>query len=114
MLPERARGQRSRAARRSASSSPKKLAKRSAGETLYILDEPTMCLHYEDVRKLLEVLYRVIEHILVAEYVLNLGPGGTVCRGEVSAQGAPEEVRRSRRAIRGSNSLHAEVRGAGE
>ena len=83
----------------------KELAKRSTGQTLYILDEPTTGLHFEDVRKLLEVLHRlveqgnsvvVIEHnldvIKTADHVLDLGPGGGVRGGEVVAQGAPEEV----------------------
>ena len=83
----------------------KELAKRSTGQTLYILDEPTTGLHFEDVRKLLEVLHRlveqgnsvvVIEHnldvIKTADYVLDLGPGGGVRGGEVVAQGTPEEV----------------------
>ncbi|KZX51435.1 excinuclease ABC subunit A [Erythrobacter sp. HI00D59] len=83
----------------------KELAKRSTGQTLYILDEPTTGLHFEDVRKLLEVLHRlveqgnsvvVIEHnldvIKTADYILDLGPGGGVRGGEVVAQGTPEEV----------------------
>ncbi|KZX88438.1 excinuclease ABC subunit A [Erythrobacter sp. HI0019] len=83
----------------------KELAKRSTGQTLYILDEPTTGLHFEDVRKLLEVLHRlveqgnsvvVIEHnldvIKTADHVLDLGPGGGVRGGELVAQGTPEEV----------------------
>ncbi len=83
----------------------KELARRSTGQTLYILDEPTTGLHFEDVRKLLEVLHRlveqgnsvvVIEHnldvIKTADYVLDLGPGGGVRGGEIVAQGTPEEV----------------------
>ena len=83
----------------------KELAKRSTGQTLYILDEPTTGLHFEDVRKLLEVLHRlveqgnsvvVIEHnldvIKTADHVLDLGPGGGVRGGEVVAQGVPEHV----------------------
>ena len=83
----------------------KELAKRSTGQTLYILDEPTTGLHFEDVRKLLEVLHRlveqgnsvvVIEHnldvIKTADHVLDLGPGGGVRGGEVVARGTPEEV----------------------
>ena len=85
----------------------KELAKRSTGQTLYILDEPTTGLHFEDVRKLLEVLHRlvdqgnsvvVIEHnldvIKTADHILDLGPGGGVRGGEVVAQGTPEDVAR--------------------
>ena len=83
----------------------KELSKRSTGRTLYILDEPTTGLHFEDVRKLLEVLHElvdqgnsvvVIEHnldvIKTADHVLDLGPGGGVRGGEIVAEGTPEEV----------------------
>jgi len=92
----------------------KELAKRSTGQTLYILDEPTTGLHFEDVRKLLEVLHRlvdqgnsvvVIEHnldvIKTADYILDLGPGGGVRGGEIVAQGVPEEVARNPRSYTG-------------
>ncbi len=83
----------------------KELSKRSTGQTLYILDEPTTGLHFEDVRKLLEVLHRlveqgnsvvVIEHnldvIKTADHILDLGPDGGVRGGEIVAEGTPEEV----------------------
>ena len=83
----------------------KELSRRSTGQTLYILDEPTTGLHFEDVRKLLEVLQRlvdqgnsvvVIEHnldvIKVADWILDLGPEGGVRGGEIVAQGTPEDV----------------------
>jgi excinuclease ABC subunit A len=83
----------------------KELARRSTGQTLYILDEPTTGLHFEDVRKLLEVLHRlveqgnsvvVIEHnldvIKTADWILDLGPGGGVRGGDVVAEGTPEQV----------------------
>ena len=83
----------------------KELARRSTGQTLYILDEPTTGLHFEDVRKLLEVLHRlveqgnsvvVIEHnldvIKTADWIIDMGPEGGVRGGEVVAQGTPEQV----------------------
>jgi len=83
----------------------KELARRSTGQTLYILDEPTTGLHFEDVRKLLEVLHRlvdqgnsvvVIEHnldvIKTADWLLDLGPEGGVRGGELVAEGTPEQV----------------------
>ncbi len=85
----------------------KELSKRSTGQTLYILDEPTTGLHFEDVRKLLQVLHRlveqgnsviVIEHnldvIKTADHILDLGPEGGVRGGKIVAQGTPEEVAR--------------------
>ncbi|GAB5488787.1 MAG: excinuclease ABC subunit UvrA [Parasphingorhabdus sp.] len=83
----------------------KELSKRSTGQTLYILDEPTTGLHFEDVRKLLQVLHRlveqgnsviVIEHnldvIKTADHILDLGPEGGVRGGKIVAEGTPEQV----------------------
>src|SRR5712672_1172512 len=85
----------------------RELAKRDTGKTLYLLDEPTTGLHFEDVRKLLAVLGRltesgntvlVIEHnldvIKTADYVIDLGPEGGSGGGQVIASGTPEEVAR--------------------
>jgi len=81
------------------------LAKRDTGKTLYILDEPTTGLHFEDVKVLLEVLNRliergntvlVIEHnmdvIKVADHIIDLGPDGGERGGQVVCEGAPEEI----------------------
>ena len=83
----------------------KELSRRATGRTLYILDEPTTGLHFEDVRKLLEVLHRlveggntvlVIEHnlevIKTADWILDLGPDGGTGGGRMVAEGPPEEV----------------------
>jgi len=83
----------------------KELSKRSTGRTLYILDEPTTGLHFEDVRKLLEVLHElvdqgnsviVIEHNLdvvkTADHIIDIGPEGGDGGGQIVAKGTPEEV----------------------
>jgi excinuclease ABC subunit A len=83
----------------------KELAKRSTGRTLYILDEPTTGLHFEDVRKLLEVLHElvdqgntvvVIEHNLdvvkTADHIIDIGPEGGDGGGMIVAEGTPEQV----------------------
>jgi excinuclease ABC subunit A len=92
----------------------KELARRSTGQTLYILDEPTTGLHFEDVRKLLEVLHRlveqgnsvvVIEHnldvIKTADWIIDLGPEGGVRGGEIVAVGTPEQVVKEPRSFTG-------------
>ncbi len=83
----------------------KELSRRSTGKTLYILDEPTTGLHFEDVRKLLEVLHAlvdqgnsvvVIEHnldvIKTADWIIDMGPEGGVKGGRIVAEGTPEVV----------------------
>ena len=83
----------------------KELSRRSTGQTLYILDEPTTGLHFEDVRKLLDVLHRlvdqgnsvvVIEHnldvIKTADWIIDMGPEGGVKGGQIVAEGTPEQV----------------------
>jgi len=90
------------------------LAKRSTGHTIYLLDEPTTGLHFEDVRRLLTVLSRlvdqgntvlVIEHnldvIKTADWLIDLGPEGGSGGGEIVAVGPPEEVARNTRSHTG-------------
>ncbi len=83
----------------------KELSKRATGKTLYILDEPTTGLHFEDINKLLKVLHQlveqgnsvvVIEHnldvIKTADYIIDIGPEGGDGGGKIIAKGTPEEV----------------------
>ena len=83
----------------------RELSKRDTGNTLYILDEPTTGLHFEDIRQLLEVLHRlrdggntvvIIEHnldvIKTADWLIDLGPEGGSGGGQIIATGTPEEV----------------------
>ena len=92
----------------------KELSRRATGNTLYILDEPTTGLHFEDVRKLLEVLHAlveqgntvvVIEHnlevIKTADWIIDLGPEGGDKGGEIVATGTPEQVVREKRSYTG-------------
>jgi excinuclease ABC subunit A len=90
------------------------LSRRATGRTFYILDEPTTGLHFDDIRKLLAVLERlvssgntvvVIEHQLdvvkTADWIIDLGPEGGDAGGEVVAAGPPEEVAATPRSYTG-------------
>lgn len=92
----------------------KELSKRGTGKTIYILDEPTTGLHFEDINKLLQVLNRlveggntviVIEHnldvIKSADHIIDLGPEGGTKGGEIVATGTPEEVAANKKSYTG-------------
>ncbi len=93
----------------------RELVKRSTGRTMYVLDEPTTGLHFDDIKKLLAVLHRfvdsgntviVIEHnldvIKTADWVIDLGPEGGAGGGRVLVEGTPERVARSKRSFTGA------------
>jgi excinuclease ABC subunit A len=88
------------------------LAKRDTGKTIYILDEPTTGLHFEDIRVLLEVLNKlvekgntviVIEHnldvIKVADHIIDVGPEGGKNGGQILCEGTPEEIIKNRKSF---------------
>ncbi len=90
------------------------LSKVGTGNTLYVFDEPTTGLHFEDVRVFLDVLNKLVdkgntvimvEHnldvIKVADYVVDLGPGGGEHGGEVIAEGTPEEIAKNKKSLTG-------------
>ncbi len=92
----------------------RELSKRQTGRTLYLLDEPTTGLHFDDVKKLLEVLHRLADHgntviaiehnldvIKAADWIIDLGPEGGEHGGEIVAQGTPEDLMRSDRSYTG-------------
>jgi excinuclease ABC subunit A len=92
----------------------KELSKRATGRTIYILDEPTTGLHFEDVRKLLDVLQRlvdlgntviIIEHnldvIKSADWLIDLGPEGGAGGGQIVATGTPEQVAKNKKSYTG-------------
>jgi excinuclease ABC subunit A len=92
----------------------RELSKRDTGSTLYILDEPTTGLHFEDIKQLLEVLHRlrdhgntvvIIEHnldvIKTADWIVDLGPEGGSGGGEIIATGTPEDVARNKGSFTG-------------
>ena len=92
----------------------RELSKRQTGKTLYLLDEPTTGLHFDDVRKLLDVLHRltnlgntivIIEHnldvIRNADWIIDLGPEGGEEGGKIVGQGTPEQVARNKKSYTG-------------
>src|SRR6059036_3300123 len=92
----------------------KELSRRATGKTLYLLDEPTTGLHFDDVKKLLEVLNRltalgntviIIEHNLdvtkTADWIIDLGPEGGAQGGRVMAAGTPEQIALSKKSYTG-------------
>ena len=92
----------------------RELSKRQTGKTLYLLDEPTTGLHFDDVKKLLDVLHRltdlgntvmIIEHnldvIRNADWIIDLGPEGGEEGGRIVAQGTPEQVARKKKSYTG-------------
>jgi excinuclease ABC subunit A len=92
----------------------KELSKRQTGRTLYLLDEPTTGLHFEDVNKLLEVIHRltdlgnsviIIEHnldvIRSADWIIDLGPEGGEDGGRLVAQGTPAQISKNRKSYTG-------------
>jgi excinuclease ABC subunit A len=92
----------------------RELSKRQTGKTLYLLDEPTTGLHFDDVNKLLEVLHRltdlgnsviIIEHnmdvIRNADWIIDLGPEGGEDGGRIVAQGTPEQIARAKKSYTG-------------
>jgi excinuclease ABC subunit A len=92
----------------------RELSKRQTGKTLYLLDEPTTGLHFDDVKKLLDVLHRltdlgnsiiIIEHnldvIRNADWIIDLGPEGGEEGGRIVAQGTPEQVAKVKKSYTG-------------
>jgi len=97
----------------------RELSKRQTGRTLYLLDEPTTGLHFDDVKKLLDVLHRltdlgnsiiIIEHnmdvIRNADWIIDLGPEGGEEGGRIVAQGTPEQIARCRKSYTGQALAH--------
>ena len=104
----------------------RELSKRQTGKTLYLLDEPTTGLHFDDVKKLLDVLHRltdlgntivIIEHnldvIRNADWIIDLGPEGGEDGGRVVAQGTPEQVARVKKSYTGQALAHYFASGNG-
>lgn len=92
----------------------KELSRRATGKTLYILDEPTTGLHFDDIRKLLEVLHALVEHgntviviehnldvIKTADWIIDIGPEGGEQGGQIVATGTPEDVVKTKQSYTG-------------
>jgi excinuclease ABC subunit A len=92
----------------------KELSRKATGDTLYILDEPTTGLHFEDISKLLKVLHKlvdagnsilVIEHNLdvlkTADHIIDIGPCGGEKGGYIVAEGTPEEIAKNKKSVTG-------------
>ena len=92
----------------------KELSRKNTGDTLYILDEPTTGLHFQDIKQLLKVLHKlrdqgntvvVIEHnldvIKTADWIIDLGPKGGDKGGEIIAEGTPENIVKSKKSLTG-------------
>ena len=92
----------------------KELSKRSTGKTLYILDEPTTGLHFDDVKKLLKILHTlvdegntviVIEHnldvIKTSDHIIDLGPLGGINGGQIIGTGTPENIANNKKSYTG-------------
>ena len=90
------------------------LAKRGTGKTVYLLDEPTTGLHFDDVKKLLSVLNRLVEHgnavvviehnldvIKTADWIIDLGPEGGDAGGQIIAEGTPEKIAKDTKSYTG-------------
>jgi excinuclease ABC subunit A len=78
----------------------RELSKRQTGKTLYLLDEPTTGLHFDDIKKLLEVLHRLTD-LGNTVVIIDLGPEGGEEGGRIVAQGTPEQVARNKKSYTG-------------
>ena len=90
------------------------LSKRQTGKTIYILDEPTTGLHFEDIRVLMDVIDTIVDHgntviiiehnldvIKLADHIIDLGPEGGESGGEIVAEGTPEEIIENEKSVTG-------------
>jgi len=90
------------------------LSKRQTGKTIYILDEPTTGLHFEDIRVLMDVIDTIVDHgntviiiehnldvIKLADHIIDLGPEGGESGGKIVAEGTPEEIIENEKSVTG-------------